>query len=202
MFELATYGGTGTDLSPKEENFASLVEKLQAKLLVEITAVVTEIEDDHPIYNYELSKKCHLYNGVYGDGLACMVFELISGYKLVLFDAPDCCAVHYFEFPKDDIEHVVGSQFLAVFADPNSEVSVRDEKNYCTKDSITLGLFTNRLIVRFPVYNEHNGYYGGNFPILAIVDDEGNYVGHGKVPEFNFEQLAAALPTIPPAMGL
>ncbi len=200
MFELAAH--RGKNLAPTEENFASLVEKLQAKLLVEITAVVTEIEDGHPIYNEQLRDRCDLYEGVFGDGLACMVFELISGYRLVLFDAPSCCAVHYFEFPKDDIEHVVGSQFLALFADPNSEVSVEDEDQHSTKDSMTLGLFTNRLIVRFPVYNEHNGYYGGLKPVLAIVDDQGNYVGHGDVPAFNFEQLAAALPTIPPAIGL
>ncbi len=199
MFDIAAH--RGKNLAPTEENFGSLVNQLKEKLLVEITAVVTESDGDHPIYNDALRKRCDLYEGVFGGGLAFMAFELISGYKLVLFDAPSCCATHYFEFPKDDIEHVVGSQFLALFADPNSETREEDEEWHNVKESITMALVTNRLMVRFPVYNEHNGYYSGIDPELAIIDDQGRYVGHGNVPAFNLETLAATVPSIPSPMA-
>lgn len=176
---------------------ATLLERmgeLKDKLLTQITAIITEKpEDDHPIYNKDLIDKADMYRGVWDNGLAFMAIELSSGYKLVLVDEPSCCAQHYFEFPADEIEHLIGNQMLAVFADPSTETSEEEEYGQ-TKDSLTMGLFTDKLMVRFPIYNSHNGYYGGIEPQLIIVDDQGQYVGHGQVPPCKLDQLLSLAP--------
>ena len=94
-----------------------------------------------------------------------LIIETDNGsIKLVISDSQSCCeqwGALFFETP-DDISQFVGAKILQI---QDIDINHDDEINNETQLRIT----TDRGIIQYAIYNEHNGYYSHG-TILQVFD--------------------------------
>ena len=89
--------------------------------------------------------------------------------KLVISDSQSCCENFgslFFETP-DDISQFIDAEILQI-----EDISIK-RKDYIDTDSETqLRITTDKGIIQYAIYNEHNGYYshGTILQVFDIVD--------------------------------
>ena len=84
--------------------------------------------------------------------------------KLVISDGQSCCeqwGALFFETP-DDVSQFVGAKILQI-----QDIDIKREE--FIDNETQLRITTDRGIIQYAIYNEHNGYYGHG-TILQVFD--------------------------------
>ena len=86
--------------------------------------------------------------------------------KLVISDSQSCCENFgslFFETP-DDISQFIDAEILQI-----EDISIKREEYIDTDSETQLRITTDKGIIQYAIYNEHNGYYGHG-TILQVFD--------------------------------
>ena len=86
--------------------------------------------------------------------------------KLVISDGQSCCENFgslFFETP-DDISQFIDAEILQI-----EDISIKREEYIDTDSETQLRITTDKGIIQYAIYNEHNGYYGHG-TILQVFD--------------------------------
>ena len=107
--------------------------------------------------------KSNGYNETY-EGL---IIETDKGsIKLVISDSQSCCENFgslFFETP-DDISQFIDAEILQI-----EDISIKREEYIDTESETQLRITTDKGIIQYAIYNEHNGYYSHG-TILQVFD--------------------------------
>ena len=86
--------------------------------------------------------------------------------KLVISDSQSCCENFgslFFETP-DDISQFIDAEILQI-----EDICIKREDYIDTDSETQLRITTDKGIIQYAIYNEHNGYYGHG-TILQVFD--------------------------------
>lgn len=86
--------------------------------------------------------------------------------KLVINDSRSCCENFgslFFETP-DDISQFIDAEILQI-----EDISIKREEYIDTDSETQLRITTDKGIIQYAIYNEHNGYYSHS-TILQVFD--------------------------------
>ena len=86
--------------------------------------------------------------------------------KLVISDSQSCCENFgslFFETP-DDISQFIDAEILQI-----EDISIKREEYIDTDSETQLRITTDKGIIQYAIYNEHNGYYSHG-TILQVFD--------------------------------
>lgn len=108
-------------------------------------------------------------------------YERMDGYKIstdkntfmvLISNGQSCCEHWGYLSSEDDLEHFIGSELREVRTtdvECNGNIAKLLEERWIELDSVQFVDFvTNRGVLQFAVYNEHNGYYGHNI-LLSLI---------------------------------
>lgn len=94
--------------------------------------------------------------------------------KLGISDYQSCCENYGYFMSEDNLEDFIGAELLDIkitdtLLKPNNEIDVN---NIYEGDVMFVNIETNKGLLQFVAYNEHNGYYGHD---ACVISKQLNY---------------------------
>lgn len=94
--------------------------------------------------------------------------------KLGIDDYQSCCENYGYFMSEDNLEDFIGAELLDIkitdtLLKPNNEIDVND---IYEGDVMFVNIETNKGLLQFVAYNEHNGYYGHD---ACVISKQLNY---------------------------
>ena len=99
-----------------------------------------------------------------------LVFEFEDGSAIKIYDGGQSCCESRYMHTDDDLPYFVGSKLMDAELRASGDV-VEEEHGWMYKESEFLIITTSLGQFTIVNYNEHNGYYGGFWIMIAKVSD-------------------------------
>lgn len=106
--------------------------------------------------NIEKYKGLVIKDVVFGNNLLVLTFD--NNKSIEIHDAGQNCCEKRYMHTDDDVNYIKGAKLLDIEEKPSNFF---DDSSGDIKECVFLEVKTDKGLISFANYNEHNGYYGG-----------------------------------------